>query len=657
MLTIGPNLGLIDSGSYGEDHYSELLRFFRSIDLLVQPHVKSATTTTPPTTPADGDAYIIPDGATGEWAGNSGKLARWTAKLPKPTPWVDAPAAQWEFISPKLNWRFAVDDAATAGQVYRYTGATWEPDATTAPGGYVLPVATASVLGGIKAGTGLTISGSGVADVTLPTASDTVLGGVKVGSGLTIDVNGVLSTSYSLPVANGSTLGGVKIGANVTVAGDGTISVAAPYSLPTASASVLGGIKVGANLAIDGNGVLSANPGGYTLPIASDTILGGIKVGANLSIDGSGVLSANPGGYTLPAATASTLGGVKQGNNVTIAGDGTISVANPYVLPTASAGTLGGVKVGSGLAIDGNGVLSATGGYTLPVATASVLGGVKQGSNVTIAGDGTISVAAPYTLPVATDTVLGGVKQGSNVTIAGDGTLTVSAGVFETAGAVAAHLAAGDPHPQYLTPLEADAAYALIGHDHTGTYALISHNHDGVYFPVAGTNGTPTQLNRYTGGSNNPGLYVLMNEAGNVASLYSNTTLGLGGQSTSNTLEITTNAVTVNGTLTADGIVVNTRARNVPLTDNDLSFDLSARNNFSCTPTAGGALTFTNIAAGQSGFIFLVNNSNYAISLAAGVDMSSSAQSRISATGTYLLSYYCNDGSNVRVVASEDLSS
>lgn len=33
-----------------------------------------------------------------------------------------------------------------------------------------------------------------------------------------------------------------------------------------------------------------------------------------------------------------------------------------------------------------------------------------------------------------------------------------------TAAAVAAHLAAGDPHPQYLTPAEGDAVYALLDH-------------------------------------------------------------------------------------------------------------------------------------------------------------------------------------------------
>jgi hypothetical protein len=68
-----------------------------------------------------------------------------------------------------------------------------------------------------------------------PVASASTLGGVKVGSGLSIDAQGSLFVSYAyvLPAATGSTLGGVKIGANITIQADGTISVAAPYVHPS----------------------------------------------------------------------------------------------------------------------------------------------------------------------------------------------------------------------------------------------------------------------------------------------------------------------------------------------------------------------------------------------------------------------------------------
>lgn len=118
MLTTGANLGLLDYGKFGEPNYAELLGFFRGVDLLVQPHVKSATTATPPTTPADGDSYIIPTAATGVWAGKAGQVARWTAR-------DAAGVSKWEYFIPKRNWVFGVDDAGTDGKIYRFNGTSW----------------------------------------------------------------------------------------------------------------------------------------------------------------------------------------------------------------------------------------------------------------------------------------------------------------------------------------------------------------------------------------------------------------------------------------------------------------------------------------------------------------------------------------------------
>ena len=91
-------------------------------------------------------------------------------------------------------------------------------------------------------------------------------------------------------------------------------------------------------------------------------------------------------------------------------------------------------------------------------------------------------------------------------------------------------------------------------------------------------------------------------------------------------------------------------------TDNDGSFDESVTNNFFCTPTGSATLTFTNHTAGQSGFILLVNGSNYAITAAATTKINSADLTTISATGTYLLSYLDN-GTNAYVVVSKELTS
>ena len=95
--------------------------------------------------------------------------------------------------------------------------------------------------------------------------------------------------------------------------------------------------------------------------------------------------------------------------------------------------------------------------------------------------------------------------------------------------------------------------------------------------------------------------------------------------------------------------------RGTVTSDNDGSFDMNVTNNFKCTPTGTFALTFTNITAGQSGYVLLVNTGGYAITAAASTKVGASTLAAISAAGTYLLSYFA-DTSTVYVTASGALS-
>ena len=72
------------------------------------------------------------------------------------------------------------------------------------------------------------------------------------------------------------------------------------------------------------------------------------------------------------------------------------------------------------------------------------------------------------------------------------------------------------------------------------------------------------------------------------------------------------------------------------------AIDLSTTNNHISTPGAGAALTFTNMTAGQCGTIEFVNGSNYAITAGSGTKVTSTFLATISATGTYIISYYVN---------------
>jgi hypothetical protein len=88
--------------------------------------------------------------------------------------------------------------------------------------------------------------------------------------------------------------------------------------------------------------------------------------------------------------------------------------------------------------------------------------------------------------------------------------------------------------------------------------------------------------------------------------------------------------------------------RGTVTTDNDGSFSMAVTNNFLCTPTATFALTFTNITAGQSGYVLLVNTGGYAVTAAATTKVNTSFLTTVSTAGTYLLSYF-TDGTNVYV--------
>jgi hypothetical protein len=216
--------------------------------------------------------------------------------------------------------------------------------------------ATSSTIGGVIVGTYLSVSAGGVLTVntttlaaalgslsyTLPIATDTVLGGIKVGSTLNINgTTGVLNADY----ATTSSVGVVQVGEYLTIntstavlsintATLGAALDALSYTLPVATTSTLGGIKIGNYLTINTTtGVMSINTAtlgpalvDITLPIASSTVLGGVKVGPNLAINSStGVLN-------VPLATTSTVGVIKVGNGLSIDGVGTLSLggSNSY---------------------------------------------------------------------------------------------------------------------------------------------------------------------------------------------------------------------------------------------------------------------------------------------------------------------------------------
>lgn len=182
---------------------------------------------------------------------------------------------------------------------------------------YTLPIASASVLGGIKVGANLSIDGSGVLSAgnsyVLPTATSTILGGVIIGSGITI-TSGVISvsTNYEPPITAGTTSHYWR--------GDKTWQ-----TLPVYTLSGLGGqpqlngtgfVKAsGTSISYDNSTYyLASNPSGYitSASIGNGTLT--LNVSGN-GLSGSTSFTANQSGSTTftvtsnasTSATANTL--------------------------------------------------------------------------------------------------------------------------------------------------------------------------------------------------------------------------------------------------------------------------------------------------------------------------------------------------------------
>lgn len=144
------------------------------------------------------------------------------------------------------------------------------------------------------------------------------------------------ATNYTLPTASGSVLGGVKVGTGLSIS-SGTLSATYSYTLPTANSTVIGGVKVGTGLSVDGSSVLSVNPvgvvsysntftssGTWTKPagyngssvVFIQTWGGGGGGSAGLSQGGGG-----GGGYNFAWTTLSALGATE---NIVVGTGGTV---------------------------------------------------------------------------------------------------------------------------------------------------------------------------------------------------------------------------------------------------------------------------------------------------------------------------------------------
>lgn len=87
-----------------------------ALDATVHLSALSATEVAPPSSPVDGDRYVVGSGATGDWSGRDAQIALFQN-------------GGWLFLAPKPGWRAWLEDRSAA---LVFDGAAWGPPPLTA---------------------------------------------------------------------------------------------------------------------------------------------------------------------------------------------------------------------------------------------------------------------------------------------------------------------------------------------------------------------------------------------------------------------------------------------------------------------------------------------------------------------------------------------
>lgn len=284
-------------------------------------------------------------GAAGTWGISiSGNAATATSAL----------AASWAGITGKPSTLdgYGITDAVNSNKLGAASGvatldATGKVLATQLPAAYTLPTASASVLGGIKVGTGLAIAGDGKLSVsysyTLTAATASALGGVKGFANLTVDAAGALSlTSGNVTAALGYTPAKTD-GSNAT----GTWPVAISGNAASASAVAWGGIA-GKPTTASGYGITDTLPNNARADIQNFTVkrrdLGNVSGTVSLDLALANQFSATATAATTFAFSNVPAGALASGVVLRLVNGGAYTITWPTAVkwPAGTAPTLTG---------------------------------------------------------------------------------------------------------------------------------------------------------------------------------------------------------------------------------------------------------------------------------------------------------------------------
>lgn len=317
-------------------------------------------------------------------------------------------------------------------------------------------------------------AGVGIPGVGIPPGG--VIGQVLIKAALPDYNTAWTGISTLLPTASTTVLGVVKAGAGITIASDGTIAATGSFS-GTLAFTDLTDVSIAEGPGIDGyfpqysnslgKWIASAGVGITTLqgltdvnvtegaPIngfvltwqnASSKWIAQLPAPAVTSVNGhtgpgAVIVSANDittgtlPNSVLPAPSGANIGAVKAGTNITIGVDGTISASGGGGGGSSTLVTLTDVNITTGGGIDqyyvgwdnASGKFIAIAPHTSWGLT-SINGHSATGAVVISATDITTGTLPSAQLPAPTGSNIGAVKAGANITIAVDGTISSSGG-------------------------------------------------------------------------------------------------------------------------------------------------------------------------------------------------------------------------------------